>query len=335
MTIEVYPNIYRHEIPLPGNPLKAIHSYFILSENRNLIIDTGFNMKECKDAFMEGINKLKIDLNKTDLLITHLHSDHSGLAAVLNKEGVNVYAGKIDGKMINDMSVDEYWKRFEEYAVMFDLVKDNIIFDDHPGYKYCPKEEIEFINLVEGDVINVGDYSFEILDIPGHTPGHIGLYDRNHRIFFGGDHILDKITPNIAFWGFEQDILSVYFDSLRKVHEYDINHLFSAHRNIVKNHKKRIDELLEHHEDRLNEIKEIIKDRKMTVRDVASKMHWSVRCNIWEDFPNPQKWFASGEAMSHLEHLAYIGEVEKTRDKGILYYGLKDRNKYRNQNVDL
>lgn len=32
MTVEVYPNIYKHEIPLPGNPLKAINSYIILAE---------------------------------------------------------------------------------------------------------------------------------------------------------------------------------------------------------------------------------------------------------------------------------------------------------------
>lgn len=132
MTLEVYPRIYQNEIPLPGNPLKAINSYIITSGDRNLIIDTGFNSKECKDAFMEGLKKLNIDLSKTDLFITHLHSDHCGLAAALNKEGVSIYTGKIDGEMINNMTSDGYWKRFEEYGVMFDLAKDNITFDDHP-----------------------------------------------------------------------------------------------------------------------------------------------------------------------------------------------------------
>jgi len=320
MAVEVYPRIYKHEITLPGNPLKAVNSYIILSKDKNLIIDTGFNSKECKNSFMDGIKSLNIDLNKTDLFITHLHSDHSGLAAALNREGVNVYTGKIDGKMINDMSEDEYWKRFEEYAVMFDLAKDNIAFDDHPGYKYCPKEKIEFISLEEGDIIEIGDYSFEAIDIPGHTPGHIGLYERKHKIFFCGDHILDKITPNIAFWGFDQDILAVYFNSLKKIYEYDIDYLFTAHRNIVTDHKKRIDELFKHHEARLGEIMEIIKDGKKTVRDIASKMHWSLRYDRWEDFPNPQKWFAAGEAMSHLEHLVSTGKAEKTSEDGVLYY---------------
>lgn len=323
MITELYKNIYKQEIPLPKNPLKAISSYIIVAQDRNLIIDTGFNTEECKEVFMKGIKELGIDLNKTDLLITHLHSDHSGLAAALNKEGIKVYVGKIDGKMINDMTDEAYWKKFDDYKKMFDLEKDNISFDDHPGYKYSPKELIKFVPLEEGDILKIGEYSFEIVDIPGHTPGHIGLYERKHKLFFGGDHVLDKITPNITFWGFDKDILSVYLDSLRKVYEYDIDYLFTAHRNIIRDHKRRINELLKHHENRLNEVMEIIKEQKKTVRDTAASMHWELKYNDWEEFPSPQKWFASGEAMSHLEHLVFIGKAERTEKKDVLYYKLK------------
>ena len=83
MAIEVYPNIFKVEIPLPNNPLRSLNSYIIKSENRNLIIDTGFNIKECKDALMKGIEETKIDLKKTDLLVTHLHSDHAGAGLLL------------------------------------------------------------------------------------------------------------------------------------------------------------------------------------------------------------------------------------------------------------
>lgn len=322
MLTKVYKNIYKQEIPLPNNPLRAINSYIITSKDKNLIIDSGFNTPECKKAFMEGISELNLDLNKTYLLITHLHSDHSGLAASLNKEGVKVYSGETDGKMINKMSGQSYWDNFETYKTMFDLKKDNISFNDHPGYKYCPKEPIDFIPLIEGDTINIGDYNFQVVDIPGHTPGHIGLYEKNHKIFFCGDHILDRITPNIAFWGFEKDILSVYFDSLNKIYDYDIEHLFSAHRNLIPDHKVRIKELLSHHDSRLKEILQIIKDKK-TVRDTAADMHWELSYDCWEDFPSPQKWFASGEVMAHLEHLVSIGKAEKTETNGILYYKSK------------
>lgn len=322
MVLEVYPDIYLLEIPLPNNPLRALNSYIIKSDNESLIIDTGFNMKECKDALMEGLEELNIDLNNSKLLISHLHSDHSGLAASLNQEGVKVYAGEIDGNMINDMTTEEYWKQFDDYKILFDLERDNISIDDHPGYKYCPDKAIDFIPLKEGQTLTVGNYRLEVVDIPGHTPGHIGLYERGHRLFFGGDHVLNRITPNISFWGFGADILAIYFESLKKVYDYPIDYLFSSHRSIVRDHRKRIEELLKHHQERLDEIREIIRDEKMTVRDVAAKMNWDLRYDRWEDFPSPQKWFASGEAMSHLEHLVHIGEAEKTKEDGILYYKL-------------
>lgn len=324
MVEQVYKNIYRNEIPLPNNPLRALNSYIILSEDRNLIIDSGFNREECRQAFMNGIEELGLDLNKTDLLVTHLHADHSGLAAVLSKQGFKVYSGEIDGNMINKMATEEYWKNFNNYKKLFSLTQDNINFDDHPGYKYCPKEPVDFELLHENDEINIGEFNFKVINIPGHTPGHIGLYEEKHKLFFGGDHVLGRITPNIAFWGFQYgDMLEVYLQNLRKIYDYDINYLFPAHRFIIKDHKARIDELISHHESRLDEVMNIIKDKKQTVRDTAAAMHWELRYDKWEDFPNPQKWFAAGEAMSHLEHLLYMGKAERTEEDGVLYYKLK------------
>ena len=41
-------------------------------------------------------------------------------------------------------------------------------------------------------------------------------------------------------------------------------------------------------------------------------MTWSIRCKGWDDFPVPQKWFAVGEAVAHLEYLMDLGKVRRT-----------------------
>lgn len=323
MVTQVYEDIYLIEVVLPNNPLKALNSYVIKGQEKSLIIDTGFNREECIDALFNGLRELDIDIKDTELFITHLHADHSGMADLFEKEGVKIYAGEIDGRLINEMTQDSYWKRFDEFKVLFDLDRDNIIFSEHPGYKYCLKSPVDFTFVNEGKGIQVGKYFFELVFIPGHTPGHMGLYERNHKLFFCGDHILDRITPNIAFWGFEHNDLATYFNSLAKVYSYDIDYLFTSHRNIVRDHRRRIDELLFHHRERLNEILNILKDGEYTVRDVAARMTWSIRAKDWDDFPIPQKWFASGEAMSHLEHLYTIGKISKELRDGKLYFKLK------------
>ncbi|MDD2190741.1 MAG: MBL fold metallo-hydrolase [Eubacteriales bacterium] len=113
-------NIYKIEIPLPRNPLKSLNSYFIKnSDGRSLLIDTGFNRKECKEAIFAALKELQVDLDNTDLFITHLHSDHCGLISVLPKPGAKIYAGKIDGDIINIFTahrekIEDPYKRIDE-----------------------------------------------------------------------------------------------------------------------------------------------------------------------------------------------------------------------------
>ncbi|NLK72818.1 MAG: MBL fold metallo-hydrolase [Clostridiales bacterium] len=323
MAREIIKNIYIHEVTLPVNILKAVNCYIILSEDRNLVIDTGFNLPECRESLFGALNDLSVDLSKTDLFITHLHGDHCGLVKSFADKGVQAYTSETDGKLINMMRSTEYKKVLDTYINLYDLYRDSAILQDPPGFKFAEKVQIDFKFLKEGDIISVGDYNLEVIETPGHTPGHIGLYDRKHKLFFCGDHILDSISPNIAFWGFEQDILSVYMDSLRKVYAYEIDYLFTAHRNIIRDHRRRIDELLHHHEERLQEILDIISEKEMSVSETARRMKWSVRGLSWNDFPAQQKWFACGEAMSHLEHLVYIGKAEKRMQGEVVYYKKK------------
>jgi hypothetical protein len=58
MVEEVLTNIYRIEIPLPGNSLKAINSYVVKDSTRNLIIDSVLNRRECGDAMKAGLAEL-------------------------------------------------------------------------------------------------------------------------------------------------------------------------------------------------------------------------------------------------------------------------------------
>ena len=316
----VYPKIYCSKIPLPRNPLKELNSYIVVSADRNLIIDTGFNQPECADALFKGIEELGLEIAKTDVLLTHRHSDHTGLASMLEEKGASIYAGHKESIAIHKMLSGEAWKDMEQRAKLFGLDKYGITVDDHPGYRFRPQPFKKCTTLKAGDVLRYGEYNFEVVDIPGHTPGHIGLYEAQHKLFFCGDHILASITPNITFWGFEQDSLAQYFASLRKVAAMQIEWLFTAHREIVRDHKARISELIEHHETRLAEIMHILGDGKKNASEVAALMHWDIKAKSWEDFPKAQKWFATGEATAHLEYLVNLSKLQRTTIEGTMYY---------------
>jgi len=324
---EVYQNIYLEELSLPNSPLKYLNFYIIKTPDKNMLIDTGFNREDTKQELRRIFNDLNLKPEKTIIFLTHLHSDHTGLASFLEQMGVTVYASPMDGNLLNNSihKSDSMWQATIQKGIWQGLEEDKLDIEDHPGYRFRPTAPINFTPALPGEYIQIGHYNFEIIDLKGHTPGLLGLYEREHKLLFCGDHILGKITPNITFWGFQYgDMLGEYFKSLDMVYTLDINYLFSAHRQLVTDHRKRINELYEHHSKRLEEARQALrKSGPSTVRTVTRQMHWDIKSKSWDEFPKAQKWFAAGEAHAHLEHLRALGEVNMVEKEGILYYSLK------------
>lgn len=324
------PGIQTIPVPLPDNPLKSINCYLILpsdsdEQSRGLLIDTGFDHPKAREAILEALQTLDLSLDRIDLLATHLHSDHSGQLAYLKTPSSRCFASRIDGPLINDMTTESYWQRFQKLYTIIGLDVDGITYLDHPGYKFCPKTPIDFQLLKDEDMLTYGDFKLRIIEVPGHTPGQIVLFDDEKKLLISADHILDQITPNISFWGFEHgDALGIYLSSLEKTRALNAQLALPAHRNVITEVNARIDALIQHHEARLDEVLQILKKSPapMTPRSVASQMHWTVRQNHFDAFPSPQKWFASAEAMAHLVHLAQRGQADMQMLDGIAYFNL-------------
>jgi len=326
---QVYPNIYKNEIPLPKNPLKALNSYIITGGPRAVIIDTGFNCPEAEEAFFGGLAELNVDPKAADVIITHLHADHSGLAYKLEQQGARIWMSAGDGKAVMRMRDDRGWEKTRNRMTLFGLEFEEDLIRKHPGRAYAPEGPFPYSVLQEGDIVDAGDYQLEVISVPGHTPDMINLYEPKHRLYFSGDHVLDPITPNIAFWGFEHPaILNRYLESLRKIYDLPIDLMLTAHRALLTDPQRRIDELLAHHLHRLEEVEGILSDydQPATVTDVARKMTWRIRHRDWEDFPVSQKTFAVGEAMSHLDYLVFRDRVAMEEKDGVLYFARNEKN---------
>ncbi len=321
MIDNVLPNIYRIEIPLPHNPLRALNSYFVQGQERNLLIDTGFNQPECRAAMDEARQQLGFSMDNTDIFVTHIHSDHAGLVHHLATPHTKVFCDAYTANAFKGPQLD-HWNYFNELIAQAGL--SGVSYTDHPGYKY-KTERVDNVHLVvEGDVLAVGGFNLQCVSTPGHAPDHTCLYDPQHKLLFSGDHILDTITPNNTLW--EQpataarDLLQEYLDSLDKIAALDIRLTLPAHRQLIKDCKRRILELKEHHQRRLEDILEILGSQKMTGAEVASHMRWDMRNKPWQEFSAAQKIFATGEALSHLTHLV-LGKVliRELRD-GVVYF---------------
>ena len=194
--------------------------------------------------------------------------------------------------------------------------------DKHPGAKYGSEWIPEMKLLEDGDEICVGDYTFRCVTTPGHTMGHICLYETHKKILVAGDHLLIDITPNIQCWSDVQNPLKHYLDSLDKVYGLAIDLTLPGHRRLIDNHQARIDELKRHHSDRLAEVLSILQDGAANAYQVASQMTWDIKSESWDEFPVAQKWFATGEAISHLRYLEEDGKLFRKRKGKKTLYGL-------------
>jgi glyoxylase-like metal-dependent hydrolase (beta-lactamase superfamily II) len=321
MIKEIFKGIYQIKIPLPGNPLKALNSYLIKGANRNLLIDTGFNLPECKEAHLKALATLEVDWSELDFFITHMHGDHSGLVHELADKNSKIYCSQTDADLIRACTTTTYQVLSDILYIQNGYPLKYIINSerDSPS-KWISRSDVNFTYVEEGDILDVGDYHLLCIATPGHSPGHMCLYEPEYKFLIAGDLILCDITPNIISWIGVDDSLDTYLCSLEKVKAMDISLILPGHREIIRDYHKRIFELKQHHEDRLKEILYILKTGPKNAYEVARLMNWGLSYNSFEKFPNIQKWFATGEAIAHLEHLAKLNKVQREQDgKGIFY----------------
>lgn len=322
------PEIYRMLIPLPENPLKTLNSYLIKLENRNLLIDTGFNRPECHEALIENLKELNVDMEKTDIFLTHLHSDHTGLINKIAHKNSKVYIGKIDYEYmfenLEGFNWEESEKRFASEGFPYEIIER--LRDTNQAKIFAPDGMFESILVEDGYKFNVDKLEFTVILTSGHTPGHTCLYLEKEKLLFSGDHILFDITPNITSWLRVKDSLRNYIESLEKIKKLEITKTFPGHRATSDDVYSRIDEIIEHHKSRLTDTLEVIKNKSakegLTAYEIASFMKWNMRGKSWTEFPDNQKWFAVGETLSHLDYLFNENKIEKFKDNDMYKYKL-------------
>lgn len=321
---QILPGLYRLEIPIPNSPLKAINSYIIKGDGRHLIIDTGLNQAECLSAMRSGLNELSVDLSCSDFFITHMHADHMGLLPTLKTASSTVYASRPDADTIVAFANDEGWTKMRDYACLngFPADEADLAIQRHPGRQYGPHGELEFTFVEQGSSITMGAYQFTCIETPGHTKGHLCLYEQQKKILISGDHILGDITPNISLWSDTGNPLDTFLQSLDKVASLPVDLVLPGHRRLFQDCPTRIDQLKAHHQRRADETRAILAGGCMTAFEVAANMTWEMTYKTFSHFPAAQKWFATGEVLAHLRYLEAQGLVRREMREGKTVYCL-------------
>jgi glyoxylase-like metal-dependent hydrolase (beta-lactamase superfamily II) len=312
MIEEIAPDFFRLEIPLPDLMLKNVNSYVIRGPGRNLIIDPGMFHDECLFAMQAALKELDVNIRETDFFITHFHVDHVGLALRLANEDSFIYINEEESQSVCEVGNGNALLEIQDFFHLSGFP------EDHPekivSHKtidaYNAKKPLPFRFIDDGDTIDIGRYRFTCVKTPGHSKGHLCLYEADKKMLIAGDHLLGDITPSIQ-GRVNRNPLKDYLLSLDRTETLDVSAVLPGHREPFGEHRKRIMELREHHRERNREVRSILENGGKTAYQTASRMSWSVDCDSWDSFPVLQSFFATGEAFAHLTYLEGEGEIRK------------------------
>ncbi len=174
------------------DPLGRCNIWHVRGSEADLLVDTGMGVAQLKpaieDLFGHGVLAFA----------THTHFDHVG--------GLHEFEHRIVGRR-EAAVMEEPDRRFSLYREDMDPEIVRCIEDagyriaeclidaaPYPGYdarawRVEPARPTRVVD--EGDEVSIGDRRFEVLELPGHSPGSVGLWEAETGTLFSGDAVYD------------------------------------------------------------------------------------------------------------------------------------------------
>jgi glyoxylase-like metal-dependent hydrolase (beta-lactamase superfamily II) len=161
-------------------PTMRANIWLIKGRDAYLMIDTGLGLSSLKSYVADVIDKpLKV-------IASHVHFDHSGCCHEF--DDVYIHENELhalrSGNQRQMMSTPDFgWIQLEDFSQLpyAGFSADNYVVQS------CPQAQA----LKHGDVIDLGDKAFEVIHLPGHSSGSIGLYNRKSAQLYSGDVVYD------------------------------------------------------------------------------------------------------------------------------------------------
>ena len=180
------------------------------------------------------------------------------------------------------------------------------------GSSFVVPERVPIGFVGDGHRVRVSSCSFEVIETPGHTRGHIALFEPRLRLLIGGDLLLFNSTSSVEFSADGTDDLQLYLDSLRRVQALDCSHLLVAHGEADGDCGARIEWILR----RNGEIARAMENEALVAPlsqgiDLVKRVYWSRGEDAWRELRSVRKLYILFKGFAVIQHLVATGRLER------------------------
>lgn len=185
---------------------EKIHCYLVIGSDRAVLIDTGLGISNIRNV-VDRLTTLPVLV-----ITTHVHWDHIGGHNFFSDIAVH----KAETKWISN-----------KFPLSLPVVKSNLLKESCDFPRNFDIEKYRIFQgkptkiLEDGNLINLGNRELSVLHTPGHSPGHICLYEIEREYLFSGDLIymgcLDAFYPSTNPVDFMKSVNKISSLNIRKV----------------------------------------------------------------------------------------------------------------------
>lgn len=225
----------------------------------DLVIDTGMGLDSLKRWVQQHTNR------PIKAVVTHSHFDHSGCLHEFDVRMGHKAESSIMAKPTNKLTVFEgAWTRI----AIVDL-------NQHPDFSahtYAVKAAPLTDYLDEGDVVDLGNRVFQILHLPGHSPGSIGLFDPQTKTLFSGDALYDGELLDSLYHSDQ----AVYLQTLERIETLGAEVFHAGHYpSFGKTRMRKLIDAYRQGGNKLGDVEQWFESNKRKLSDIYSDQDWS------------------------------------------------------------
>lgn len=271
-SVELAPGVLWFRMPV-GRELDFINVWAIADHDGWTVVDTGMRNEETVSSWRQASCSALAGKRVSSVLVTHLHPDHSGMAGWLVKRFdarlvmtrleylmLRVLASDL-GREVPDVALQFYQRAGWDEAA---LDRYRTRFGDFGKLLYPPPDQFQAIE--DGQKLDIGGRSWEVVTGSGHSPEHACLYCPELKMMISGDQILPRISSNVSVHALEPeaDPLTDWLTSLARIRSRvpDDVLVLPAHGEPFRGLHARIGALIDGHERTLDRALEALREPK-------------------------------------------------------------------------